>query len=187
VIGMVGQLPDAARAAGMGFAREGDAIALIGPFAPSLAASELAKLRGEPLPDGLPELDLQELIAALEAVRRAVRCGTALSAHDIAEGGLAVALAESCLAGGLGARVSLGGVFARTAAEAVLFGEGSGGFLLSGPEADLQALGERTAVKLIGSVGGQSLSIRLEDGQGLELPLGELQAAHGGGLEEYFA
>ena len=53
VIGMVGRLPDARRAGRLGFAREGDAIALVGPFAPSLAASELAKLRGEALPDGL--------------------------------------------------------------------------------------------------------------------------------------
>src|SRR3954468_16899911 len=45
VIGMVGELPDAARATGLAFAREGDAIALVGPFAPSLAGSELAKLR----------------------------------------------------------------------------------------------------------------------------------------------
>ena len=47
VVGMVGELPDPARAAGSAFAREGDAIALVGPFAPSLAGSELAKLRGE--------------------------------------------------------------------------------------------------------------------------------------------
>ncbi|HEY8779437.1 MAG TPA: phosphoribosylformylglycinamidine synthase subunit PurL, partial [Solirubrobacterales bacterium] len=53
VVGMVGELPDPRRAAGTGFAREGDAIALAGPFAPSLAGSELAKLRGE-LDLGLP-------------------------------------------------------------------------------------------------------------------------------------
>ena len=47
VIGMVGRLPDAARAGRLGFAREGDEIALVGPFAPALPASELAKLRGE--------------------------------------------------------------------------------------------------------------------------------------------
>src|SRR6185437_9253369 len=59
VIGMVGLLPDARRAGRLGFARAGEEIALVGPFAPSLVASELAKLRGEALPDGLPETDLE--------------------------------------------------------------------------------------------------------------------------------
>ena len=96
VIGMVGRLPDAARAGRLGFQREGDAIALLGWSAqtPSPAASELAKLRGEPLPDGLPPLDLPLAIAAQAAVCEAVRAGLLSSAHDIAEGGLAVALAE---------------------------------------------------------------------------------------------
>jgi len=183
VIGMVGRLPDATRAAGMGFAGEGDAIALLGRFAPSLGACELAKLRGEALPDGLPAIDLQEIVATLAAVREAVRSGIALSAHDIAEGGLAVALAESCLAGGRGARVRLG---ASPSPEATLFGEGPGGFLLSGPEAGLRALGERVALRLIGTVGGDALRVEL-DGGGLELGLEELAAAHAGGLEEYFA
>ncbi|MDQ3410461.1 MAG: phosphoribosylformylglycinamidine synthase subunit PurL, partial [Actinomycetota bacterium] len=50
VVGMVGELPDPARAGRAGFAREGDLIALVGAFAPTLGASELAKLRGEALP-----------------------------------------------------------------------------------------------------------------------------------------
>ena len=62
VVGMVGRLPDVRRAGRLGFARTGDAVALVGPFVPSLAASELAKLRGEPLPDGLPELELDAVV-----------------------------------------------------------------------------------------------------------------------------
>ncbi len=107
VIGMVGALPDARRAGRLGFARAGDAIALVGPFAPSLEASELAKLWGWELPDGLPPIDVAAVAAAQAAVRDAVRAGALSSAHDIAEGGLAVALAECCLGGELGARVSL--------------------------------------------------------------------------------
>ena len=108
VIGMVGRLPDARRAGRLGFQRAGEEIALVGPFAPSLAASELEKLRGEPLPDGLPEFDLDAVRAAQIAVRDAVRAGTLSSAHDIAEGGLAIALAECCLAGRVGGEVELG-------------------------------------------------------------------------------
>ena len=88
--------------------RDGDAIALAGPFAPSLPARELAKLRGEPLPDGLPEFDAREVArGAGGGPRRRARRRRSRSAHDIAEGGLAVALAECCLAGGVGARVEL--------------------------------------------------------------------------------
>ncbi len=64
VIGMVGLLPDARMAGRLGFARAGEEIALVGPFAPSLGASELAKLRGEALPDGLAEIDIDAVRAA---------------------------------------------------------------------------------------------------------------------------
>ena len=179
VIGMVGELPDARRAGRLGFARAGDAVAIVGPLQPSLAASELAKLWGWELPDGLPPIDVAAVAAAQAAVRDAVRAGSVASAHDIAEGGLAVALAECCLGGSLGARVELDlnflGDLARSAApgplpsgDAVratavtaLFGEGSGAFVVSGGERELRGLGERTSVWIVGEVGGHSLRIGL--------------------------
>ena len=108
VVGIVGELPDVACAGRSGFLRAGDAIALAGPFAPALPGSELAKLRGEALPDGLPAVDIAAVRAAQVAIRDFVRDGSLSSAHDIAEGGLLVAVAESCLAGGLGATLDLG-------------------------------------------------------------------------------
>ena len=119
-----GSAPDAGRAGRLGFLREGDEIALVGPFAPSLPASELAKLLGEPLPDGLPGIDIAAVGAAQAAVREGVRSGALSSAHDIAEGGLMVALAECCLAGELGAEVSLGTEF-REAISPAATGPGS--------------------------------------------------------------
>ncbi len=172
VIGMVGALPDVRRAGGMGFAREGDAIALVGAFSPALPASELAKLLGRQLPSELPELNLDAAIAAIVAVKEAVRRGEIASAHDIAEGGLAVALAECCLAGAIGAVVSL------PAAEAdplsLLFGEAPSGFLLSGPEDELHKI-SRTHVQIVGRVGGDRLQIE----GALEATLGEMERAHG--------
>jgi phosphoribosylformylglycinamidine synthase len=163
VVGMVGELPDPARAAQSGFAREGDAIVLVGDFTPSLAASELAKLRGEPLPDGLPPVDLEAVRATHAAVRDAVRSGAVRSCHDVAEGGLAVALAECCLLGGLGAGVELEG------GEATLFGEQPGAaFVITGERADIEGLG-----RLLGTVGGDEL--RIND---RAWPLTELRAAH---------
>jgi phosphoribosylformylglycinamidine (FGAM) synthase-like enzyme len=107
VIGMVGRLPDPARAGHLGFARDGDAIALVGDFAPAHVGSELAKLRGEPLAGPLPGIDPVAARGAHDWVRAAVRAGTLSSAHDIAEGGLAVALAECCIAGEIGASINV--------------------------------------------------------------------------------
>jgi phosphoribosylformylglycinamidine synthase subunit PurL len=176
VIGMVGGLPDTRAAGRLGFARSGDAIALVGSFVPSVDASELAKLWGRELPDGLPPIDIELVAAAQAAVRGAVRAGTVSSAHDIAEGGFAVALAECCLAGKLGARVEV---------DLHLFAEGSGGFILSGSEQALQALSDRTTVRLVGTVGGESLSV-LSGDVDVELTLDEMAHAHGA-LAELFA
>jgi phosphoribosylformylglycinamidine synthase len=178
VVGMVGELPDPLHAGRSGFAREGDAIAVVGPFAPALCGSELAKLRGEALPDGLPEIDVAAVRDGQAAVREAVRAGKLSSAHDIAEGGLLVAVAESCLAGDLGASLDLDG---DAAEEAALFGEGVGGFLVSAPAEALRALGERTDVRVIGTVEGDELSAA-----GFSVALSELRAEHGA-LAELFA
>ncbi len=172
VIGMVGRMPDARSAGRIAFQSDGELIALAGPFQPSLDASELAKLHGQALPDGLPEFDLQAIRSAQGAVRDAVRAGALSSAHDIAEGGLAVALAECCLAAGLGAWVDLGS----EPGHDDLFGEGPGGFLLSGSADALAALGESTPVRVIGTVGGAALTI---SAAGIDLPLRDLAAAHG--------
>ncbi len=150
IVGMVGKLPDPERAPGAGFAEEGHAIALLGPFAPALDGSELEKLRGR-LAQRLPALDLGEQAAALQAVREAVRAGTLASAHDVSDGGLAVALAECCIEGGVGARIELS-----AADEVALFGEGPGGVVVSGPRAVVEAL---PAARVIGEVGGDVLEI----------------------------
>jgi phosphoribosylformylglycinamidine synthase len=175
VVGMVGELPDPARAGRLGFAAEGDAIALIAAgWAPAAAGSELAKLRGEPVAGELPQADLGSLRALHAAVRRGVRDGVLRSAHDIAEGGLAVALAEACLGGGIGARIDFGA----PADEALLFGEGPGAFVVSGP-ADAFARFGATA-RIIGTVGGDALRI---EGV-LDVAVGELSRAHAGGLAD---
>jgi phosphoribosylformylglycinamidine synthase len=180
VIGMVGLLPDARCAGRLGFARAGDQIALVGSFAPSLAASELAKLRGEALSDGLPDVDIEAVRDAQAAVRAAVRDGSLSSAHDIAEGGLAVALAECCLAGQVGADVELDPGISRHN-ETALLGEGPGGFVVSGSEAAIDGIGERVVVHRLGTVGGETLRIAGL----LELSLAELATAHGS-LAELF-
>jgi len=159
VVGMVGELPDPAKACGSAFLREGDAIALLGPFEPNLAGSELAKLRGE-LDVGLPRSDITAVTAACTTVRDAVREGKLSSAHDISDGGLTCALGESAIAGGLGCRVDLQPLRERGCSpEEALFGEAPGGFLLSGDRDALNALG----ATLIGEVGGSTIEVAAGD------------------------
>ncbi|HEX6228627.1 MAG TPA: AIR synthase related protein, partial [Solirubrobacterales bacterium] len=164
VVGMVGELPEPERAPGSAFGREGDAIALLGPFAPSLAGSELAKLRGE-LEMGLPQPEVAAVAAACGAVREAARAGALSSAHDVSDGGLAPALAESAIGSGLGCRVDLSPLLARGCSpEEALFGEGPGGFVLSGERTALESLaGDGIEVVLIGEVGGMRIEIGAGD------------------------
>ena len=172
VVAMVGELPDPAQVAGSGFAREGDAIGLIGPFEPSLAGSELAKQRGD-LKMGLPRPDVADVAAACAIVREAVRAGRLSSAHDVSDGGLACAIAESAIAGGIGCETNVEHLRERGAQpEEALFGEGPGGFLVSGDRAALEELG----AVLIGSVGGEQISIGAGD-RSLAVSLGDAEGA----------
>jgi phosphoribosylformylglycinamidine synthase len=171
VVGMVGELPDPSAAGGIAL-REGDAIALVGPFAPSLAGSELAKLRGALRP-GLPEAEVDAVRAATAIVRDAVREGQVTAAHDVSDGGLACALAEMAIAGDVGATADL-----PTPSEEWLFGEGVGGFIVAGEQVLVEELGQRAAAggvafAVIGSAGGDSLRF----GDAIDLGVGEAAAA----------
>ncbi|HET9185907.1 MAG TPA: phosphoribosylformylglycinamidine synthase subunit PurL [Solirubrobacterales bacterium] len=159
VVAMVGELPDPEAVPGLAFGREGEAIAILGPFEPNLAGSELAKARGE-LALGLPQPDMAAVAAACERVREAVRAGALACAHDVSDGGLACALAEAAIAGGVGCQVDLHPLRERGCTpEEALFGEGPGGFLLSGERAALEGLG----ATVIGLVGGEAIEIGAGD------------------------
>ncbi len=169
VIGMVGRISDPARVGRLGFAAEGDAIALVGDLtAASPAGSELAKLRGEPVTGPLPVTDTQAVRDAQERVRSLVTSGALNNAHDVAEGGLAVALAECCIAGDIGASVSL-------PAGVDPFAEAPGrAFVVSGPA---EALG---GLEIIGRVGGPDLEL-----DGYKLAVSDLRGARDRGLAQY--
>jgi phosphoribosylformylglycinamidine (FGAM) synthase-like enzyme len=175
VIGMVGELPDPDGAAGVAFGA-GAAIALVGPFAPSVAGSELAKLRGD-LGPGLPGVGVEEVAIAVAFVRDAVRAGHLSSAHDVSDGGVACAVAECAIAGGVGARVDLDPLVELRggSGEACLFGEGPGGFMVSGARDSLRALarrGEQSGVDVL--IVGE---VRSPDGSEPRLELSAAEAS----------
>jgi len=177
VVGMVGELPDPEATAPSSFVAEGDAIALLGPFEPGLEGSELTKQRGE-LGPGLPQPDVAAVAAACEAVREAVRAGVLACAHDVSDGGLACALAECAIGAGLGCQVDLQHLRERGCSpEEALFGEGAGGFVLSGTREQLEALaGEGVEVLYLGKVGGGAIEIAAGD-RSLSLDLADAERA----------
>ncbi|MGX6447211.1 phosphoribosylformylglycinamidine synthase subunit PurL [Patulibacter sp. S7RM1-6] len=178
VVGMVGKVEDVTRAAPLGFAADGDVVALVGRFAPQLDLSELAKLEGRALPDGLPAWDLPATAEGIAVVREAVRSGALTSCHDVAEGGLATAVAESALAGGIGATLDLQPfVPGDDDGRASLFGEGPGGFVVSGARDAIERLGERLPLTVLGTVGGSRVAIACGE-QRVDAALEELSAAH---------
>lgn len=202
VVGIVGGVPDPSRVAANTFDAGDLCVALVGPFEPTLAASELAKLVGEPLPTRLPDLDLAKHAEALAHVRDAVRGGTLQVARDVSEGGVASALAECCLAG-TGAEIDLTPLIERVArlhpdaeatehARTALFGEGPGGIIVAGSREELMALSTRAAgvgFLALGTTGGQTLAISGLAGKFKEftLPVSEIQRIHGSALAERVA
>ncbi|HEX6714382.1 MAG TPA: AIR synthase-related protein, partial [Thermoleophilaceae bacterium] len=135
VVGMVGKLPDPEVAPVNSFTRPGLVVALAGHFTPALQGSELEKLRGR-LSNGLVPVDLAQHARALAVLREATRSGLVAAAHDIAEGGLAVALAEMSIPARIGVRAAID----EDAFDTWAFGEGPGGVLLACAPEDFDAL-----------------------------------------------
>ncbi len=136
VVGMVGLIPDLTKICGQGWQTEGDVIYLLGlPLTStiSLGASEyLATIHG--IVAGKPprvDFDLERRVQ--KVCREGIRAGWIRSAHDCAEGGVAIALAECCIAGNLGAEINLGIAAALPRLDEVLFGEGGARILVSVP------------------------------------------------------
>jgi len=129
-IAVLGVMPDVARHVTQFFKNPGDAIAIVRTGRPSLAASEYAALFGI---DGgqLNPIDLEREAALVEALVAGAERGLIISAHDIAEGGFAVALAEACFnpRAILGAEVELGRAGNADAVD--FFGEGASTVVLS--------------------------------------------------------
>ncbi len=165
VAGVLGVLEDVSRAVPAGFAGEGDAVYLLGAD-PSgepadLAGSEyLHELYG--LVVGMPRLDL-ELEARLQRLLvRLAEDGVARSAHDCAEGGLAVCLAESALLGEVG--VDCSGMTLAGRLDAALFGERPSRAVVSARPSDaarLEALAGEHGVPCtrIGTTGGDGVAV----------------------------
>ncbi|MGB8698717.1 MAG: phosphoribosylformylglycinamidine synthase subunit PurL [Thermosynechococcaceae cyanobacterium] len=136
VVGMVGLIPDLQQICGQGWRQPGDRIYLlglpVGTVSPlvTLGGSEYLATIHQTVAGRPPRIDFDLESAVQAACRHGIRQGWVRSAHDCAEGGLAIALAEACIAGSLGAQITLPGIGAQRWDEC-LFGEGGARILVS--------------------------------------------------------
>ncbi|HLJ62034.1 MAG TPA: phosphoribosylformylglycinamidine synthase subunit PurL [bacterium] len=194
IVAMLGRLDDVRRHATSGWVRDGDLIVLLGSGRAWLDGSEyLAAVHGVTA-GRLREPDVLAVARTIRCAREVVASGAVASAHDCSDGGIAVALAECCIAGGRGATVTLAETNGSRPQE-VLFGEGIGRIVLSlRPEA-MSALAEvarrlTVPVQVIGAAGGDRLVIAggrspaepgatalRAGGPWLDVPVADLRAA----------
>jgi phosphoribosylformylglycinamidine synthase subunit PurL len=183
VIGVLGVHHDVRRRLGIGFAADGGRIVLLGRTAAEFGGSAWAHVLHSHLGGQPPAPDLAAELRLAEVLVSACTAGLLAAAHDLSDGGLAVALAESCLRGGTGCQVRLPedpfvGLFSESAARAVVV-------VRPGSEAAFAALCAAQGVPAadIGATGGDSLVVD----DCFSVPVTELASAHSGTLPALFS
>ena len=163
-VGMVGLIENERWVTRQGFQQENDLIWLVGGLGDEMGGSlYLRSIHGLKI-GSPPRLDYDQALAVHQFLAEAIRFGWVQSAHDCSDGGLAVALTESCVSGEVkrGAEISVDARGRRT--DELLFNESQSRILISstpGSAAGLRLLADRHKVDLIelGQVGGQILQI----------------------------
>lgn len=134
-IGMVGLVQDLAHTTTQEVKAAGDIVFMIGETATEFGGSELQKLINGKISGKAPAIDLTVEVARQASILEAIRAGLVQSAHDVSEGGVAVALAEKTFsAKGLGVKVKLDG-----SAVTTLFSESQSRFIITVKEENVAA------------------------------------------------
>lgn len=176
VIGMVGLITDLDHITTQGFKQEGDVIILLGETKAELGGSEFQKVVHGVTEGRPPAIDLDREKQLQAALLAAIRQGLVASAHDLSDGGLAVALAECCITGGengfdaegnrrggIGATVELS---ANLRADHLLFSESQSRVVITAIADKADAViahfeDNGVPVARIGQVGGQRLTVNV--------------------------
>ncbi len=189
VVGVVGLLEDADRRTTQWFKRAGDRIALLGPAAVSLGGSEYLWSMHRRLAGALTPLDLTLEGRVQRACRAAIEAGLLVSAHDCAEGGMAIALAEACITGpwSLGCSVDVADA---GRSDLSLFGEGPSRIVVSVSrerEREFEALMEEAAIPWawIGTVEPERFALRVGGEPVVNLSLTQIGHAWRSGFERF--
>lgn len=177
VVGMVGLVHDTDHITTQGFKSAGDVVFLLGETKAELGGSELQAIVHGVVEGRPPQLDLDVEKKLLGAVLEAIQSGLVRSAHDLSEGGLAVALAESCISGGIGAKVD---VASELRSDFALFSESQSRILLSASPEKAEALERLLAERgvpaaRIGVVEGSELNVAVNGTEVLSKPVAQLK------------
>jgi len=189
-VGMVGVFEEGVEPCGLAFQDDGDLIYLLRPLGweneDGIGGSEylsrvLGRDEGSP-----PRLELQEERNVQEAVREAIAKGLIKSAHDCAEGGALVAIAESCLAGNIGAEVRFAiPDFGGQSWPAILFGEACSRIIVTIPHGEsldaLLQIADRVGVEAV-YIGQVKNNNRLDVAGLVDVPLPTLRDAYEGAI-----
>jgi phosphoribosylformylglycinamidine synthase len=190
VLGIVGLIEDIRKTVRPGFRAAGDAVVLVGESFGEIGGSEYLKtVHG--LEAGMPPvIDLEQEKRNQEFVLEAIEAGLLRSAHDLSEGGLAVAFAECAFhaPGRLGAEIEIAGDLRD---DALLFGESQSRVLVTCRKADLAKLRELAAARgvpaqSVGRTGGADLIVKRQGREVLRVPVETAYRAWKDSLPGYF-
>lgn len=177
VIGVLGVIDDVRTRLRTAFDTDGARVFLLGETRPEFGGSAWADTVHGHLGGLPPRVDLAAEAALGEVLAASAERGLAEAAHDLSDGGLAVALAESAMRGGRGVRVTVDGdvftaLFSESGARAVVA-------VRPGEEESFVALANEHGVPVeqIGVVGGETLSVT-HPGGAVEVALSELRASY---------
>jgi phosphoribosylformylglycinamidine synthase II len=193
-LGLVGLIEDASQVVTRAFKAAGDLIVLLGENRDELGGSEYLKvvhglIRGVP-----PALDLARERALQTLLVEGARSGVIRSAHDCAEGGLAVTLAESCFDTGLGAELAVPAVPSTTqewSDIATVFGEAASRAIVSvAPDRADELLGSASAAgvpaAIVGRVGGNHIRLSISGRVVIDEALATAEQTWSRAIERYF-
>lgn len=177
VVGMVGLVHDTDHITTQGFKSAGDIVFLLGETKAELGGSEFQAVVHGIVEGRPPQLDLEVEKKLLGTVLEAIQGGLVRSAHDLSEGGLAVALAESCISGGVGAKVD---ITSELRPDFMLFSESQSRILLSASPEKAEALEKLLAERgvpaaRIGVVEGSELNVAVNGTEVLSKPVDQLR------------
>ncbi|MGQ0735172.1 MAG: phosphoribosylformylglycinamidine synthase subunit PurL [Acidobacteriota bacterium] len=195
VVGVVGLIEDATLITTRQFRTAGAKVVLLGEGRAELGGSEYLAVLHQSVAGPAPELDLDRERALQQLVVSAIRERWVESAHDCAEGGVAVTLAECCFGAGFGVRADLpaaSGVPPAFGGVATLFGESASRVVVSVTGDGLTSLLD-TARKLdvparvVGTVGGDRITLAIEGRVLVDVGLEEAEAAWTTAIERRMA
>jgi phosphoribosylformylglycinamidine synthase len=192
IVGLVGLIEDYRRAVGGGFRQPGDAVVLLGPARQEATICEYLAICHHLEQGPAPALDLTVEAAVQGLCRSLIADGLAHSAHDCSEGGLAVAIAESCIAGGVGFSgcPAAHGRLVEAAGgreDLALFGEGQSRIVLSCAAEDTTELLARAAAAGVDALWLGTVGDEVFGWAGVNTTVADLREAWDHGFERLFA